>query len=148
MNLAPAFRKTEPPIRRRGRRFETCSGEAFQMNWSFVDAEEPNGGAQHMARFAIVCHYRGAFHIEFFTNACQENLCVGMVWGFAAPGVSDIVLTGNMKSAVICRNLEAGWCGTSSMGRSLPRSGSEPGSATLPPLYQGRGRSAHTVSEE
>ena len=90
----------------RGRRFRTGPGEAYQMDWGFVNVEAPGADACRIACFAMVCHHCGSSYVEFFPNARQENLFIGMVHAFALMGVPDHVLTDNMKSVVVGRDLE------------------------------------------
>ncbi len=54
-----------------------------------------------------VSHHCGRFYVEFFPNARQESLFVGMVHAFSYLGVPDEVLTDNMRS-VVTRRDEAG----------------------------------------
>ena len=54
----------------------------------------------------MVCHHCGSFYVEFFPNARQENLLIGMLHAFMAMGVPDEVLTDNMKSVVTGRDLD------------------------------------------
>lgn len=105
-HLVPAPRRTVAEGASRGQRYETSPGEAYQMDWGFVDAEDPAGNAWRMACLVIVCHHCGTFYVEFFPNARQENLFIGMVHAFAAMGVPSKVLTDNMKSVVIRRDHE------------------------------------------
>lgn len=58
------------------------------------------------AYFTMVCHHCGSRYIEFFPNAKQENLFIGMIHAFQYMGVPKSVLTDNMKSVVIRRDLE------------------------------------------
>lgn len=105
-NLVPAKRKLAvEPQGNRGRRFMTGPGEAYQMDWGFVAVEDWTGEAYRLACFAMVCHHCGTCYIEFFPNARQENLFIGMVHGFMAMGVPQYVLTDNMKSVVIGRDI-------------------------------------------
>ena len=107
-DLVPAKRKlaAAEPQGSRGRRFETGPGEAYQMDWGFVDVEDWSGGRFRIACFAMVCHHCGTCHVEFFPNARQENLFIGMVHAFMVMGVPEYVLTDNMKSVVIRRDAE------------------------------------------
>ena len=57
-------------------------GEAYQMDWGFVHVENESGGDYRAACFAMVCHHCGERYIEFFPNAKQENLFIGMLHGF------------------------------------------------------------------
>ena len=54
----------------------------------------------------MICHHCGQRYIEFFPNARQENLFIGMLHAFAYLGVPQFVLTDNMKSVVIERDVE------------------------------------------
>lgn len=56
-HLLPAPRRAAAPDAARGSRYETTPGEAHQMDWEFVDAENPAGGTRRMVRFAMVCHH-------------------------------------------------------------------------------------------
>ena len=44
----------------------------------------------------MVCHHCGSAHVEFFPNARQENLLIGMLHAFSALGVPATVLTDNI----------------------------------------------------
>lgn len=106
-HLVPAKRKLAiEPQGNRGRRFTTEPGEAFQMDWGFIDAVDWTGGSYRLACFAMVCHHCGFGYIEFFPNARQENLFIGMAHAFSVMGVPEHVLTDNMKSVVISRDIE------------------------------------------
>ena len=52
----------------------------------------------------MICHHCGQRYIEFFPNAKQENLFIGMLHGFYFMGIPRYVLTDNMKSVVIRRD--------------------------------------------
>ena len=54
----------------------------------------------------MICHHCGERYIEFFPNAKQENLFIGMIHAFKRMGVPDHVLTDNMKSVVLYRDSE------------------------------------------
>lgn len=107
-DLVPAKRKlaASAPQGGRGRRFGTEPGEAYQMDWGFVDVADGNGEKSRMACFAMVCHHCGTCYVEFFPNARQENLFIGMIHAFGAMGVPEYVLTDNMKSVVVGRDSE------------------------------------------
>ena len=105
-HLAPAPRAVSETGKSRGQRYYTAPGEAYQMDWGFVDAEDPEGREWRMACFAMVCHHCGTFYVEFFPNARQENLFIGMVRAFSAMGVPGAVLTDNMKSVVTGRDCD------------------------------------------
>ena len=64
------------------------------------------GGLFQCACFVMTCHHCGACYVEFFPNAKQENLFIGMIHGFERLGVPAHVLTDNMKSVVLHRDLE------------------------------------------
>lgn len=74
------------------------------MDWGFIDVETPNRVHYKLACFAMVCHCCGKQYIEFFPNAKQENLFIGMIHAFQSLGVPKFILTDNMKSVVIRRN--------------------------------------------
>lgn len=107
-DLVPAKRRlaAAEPQGSRGRRFETRPGEAYQMDWGFVDVEDWTGATFRIACFAMVCHHCGTCYVEFFPNARQENLFIGMVHAFMVMGVPECVLTDNMRSVVIRRDIE------------------------------------------
>ena len=52
----------------------------------------------------MICHCCGQRYIEFFPNAKQENLFIGMIHAFLYMGIPEYVLTDNMKSVVIRRD--------------------------------------------
>lgn len=93
-------------------RFATEPGEAYQMDWGFVDAPDPAGNERRMACFAMACHHCGTCYAEFFPNARQENLFIGMVRGFVVPGVPRRVPTDDMRSVVVRRGADGrpAWC--------------------------------------
>lgn len=103
-NLMPAKRQIVCSQGNRGRRYQTTPGEAYQMDWGFVHVENGSGGEYRAACFAMVCHHCGKRYIEFFPNAKQENLFIGMLHCFEYMGVPNYVLTDNMKSIVIGRD--------------------------------------------
>ena len=102
--LLPPKRQIVSSQGNRGRRYKTAPGEAYQMDWGFVHVENGSGGDYRAACFAMVCHHCGKRYIEFFPNAKQENLFIGMLHGFEYMGVPEFVLTDNMKSVVIGRD--------------------------------------------
>jgi len=106
MNLVPAKRQQVAPQGNRGRRYKTKPGESYQMDWGFTWVTDPAGCDYRVACFAMICHHCGKMYIEFFTNARQENLFIGMLHAFYMLGVPQYVLTDNMKSVVIRRDLE------------------------------------------
>ena len=105
-HLIPAKRQMVAPQGNRGRRYMTGPGEAFQMDWGFAEALDPSGRVFRVACFAMICHHCGQRYIEFFPNARQESLFIGMVHAFQYMGVPKFVLTDNMKSVVLRRDLE------------------------------------------
>ncbi len=102
--LLPAKRQIVSPQGNRGRRYTTGPGEAYQMDWGFVNAECVDGTVFQTACFAMICHHCGQRYIEFFPNAKQENLFIGMIHAFLYMGIPERVLTDNMKSVVIRRD--------------------------------------------
>lgn len=105
-SLVPAKRRLASPQGSRGNRFQTEPGEAYQMDWGFTNVVDWLGNEYKIACFAMVCHHCGTFYIEFFPNARQESLLIGMVHAFMVMGVPDHVLTDNMKSVVTRRDAE------------------------------------------
>ena len=103
-DLVPAPRRQVAPQGSRGQRFRTGPGESYQMDWGFVTVVDREGNEYRVACFAMVCHHCGTFYVEFFPNARQENLLIGMLHAFMAMGVPDEVLTDNMKSVVTRRD--------------------------------------------
>lgn len=105
-NLIPARRQQVAPQGNRGRRYSTAPGEAYQMDWGFTDVLDCDGQVCRVACFAMICHHCGQRYIEFFPNARQENLFIGMVHAFQYMGIPQLVLTDNMKSVVLRRGLD------------------------------------------
>ena len=105
-DLVPAKRQLVDPQGNRGRRYHTGPGEAYQMDWGFVHVIDPYGKQYRVACFAMICHHCGKCYVEFFPNARQESLFIGMLRAFAYMGVPKYVLTDNMKSVVTRRDFE------------------------------------------
>ena len=105
-HLLPAKRQQVAPQGNRGRRYMTEPGEAFQMDWGFTKVLNPDGAEFQVACFAMICHHCGQRYVEFFPNARQENLFIGMIHAFQYMGVPRFVLTDNMKSVVLHRDME------------------------------------------
>ena len=105
-DLVPAKRQLTVPQGSRGRRFTTAPGEAYQMDWGFTKVVDYSGNEFQAACFAMICHHCGQRYIEFFPNAKQENLFIGMIHAFYYMGVPEYVLTDNMKSVVLHRDLD------------------------------------------
>ena len=105
-DLVPAKRQAAAPRGRRAQRFVTAPGEAYQMDWGFVNVVDWEGNRYRIACFAMICHHCGTSYVEFFPNARQESLFVGMTHAFMRMGVPDSVLTDNMKSVVRGRDPE------------------------------------------
>ena len=104
--LVPAKRQLVAPQGSRGQRFTTEPGEAFQMDWGFTRVVDHDGSEYQVACFAMICHHCGQRYVEFFPNAKQENLFIGMIHGFACMGIPRYILTDNMKSVVLHRDFE------------------------------------------
>ena len=104
-HLLPAKRQQAVPQGNRGRRYSTDPGETYQMDWGFTDVLDYNGQTYRVACFAMICHHCGERYIEFFPNAKQENLFIGMIRAFQYMGIPRYVLTDNMKSVVLHRDL-------------------------------------------
>jgi len=105
-DLVPAPRQLVAPQGNRGFRYHTGPGEAYQMDWGFVNVYDGEGASYQVACFAMICHHCGRRYVEFFPNAKQENLFIGMLHAFAYMGVPKYILTDNMKSVVIKRDFE------------------------------------------
>ena len=103
-HLVPAKRELVSPQGNRGRRYSTEPGECYQMDWGFINVESSSNTKYKAACFAMICHHCGKRYVEFFPNAKQENLFIGMLHAFAYLGVPEYILTDNMKSVVICRD--------------------------------------------
>ncbi|MCD8379260.1 MAG: IS21 family transposase [Lachnospiraceae bacterium] len=103
-DLIPAKRQMVAPQGNRGRRYQTEPGDSYQMDWGFVNVEDQFGNTTQLACFAMICHGCSQRYIEFFPNARQENLFIGMIHAFAYMGIPKHVLTDNMKSVVIRRD--------------------------------------------
>lgn len=103
-DLVPAPRHVEQVRGNRGRRYTTGPGDCYQMDWGFVKIMDLFGNEWRCACFAMVCHHCGFRYIEFFPNAKQENLFIGMTHAFSVMGIPSRVLTDNMKSVVIRRD--------------------------------------------
>jgi len=104
--LVPAKRCLVAPQGSRGQRYRTEAGKCYQMDWGFLKAiseEEPNK-AFRLACFTMICHHCGMRYVEFFPNALQENLFIGMIHAFEQLGIPEQVLTDNMASVVIRRD--------------------------------------------
>ncbi len=105
-DLVPAKRRAVAPQGSRGQRFRSGPGESCQMDWGFVTVVDWEGRECRIACFAMCRHHCGDFYVEFFPNARQESLFMGMVHAFAYMGVPDEVLTDNMKSVVTRRGAD------------------------------------------
>ena len=105
-NLVPAKRQIVAPQGNRGGRYQTDPGESYQMDWGFIKVETERGQEYKLACFAMICHCCGHRYVEFFPNARQENLFIGIVHAFLYMGVPEHILTDNMKSVVVGRDDE------------------------------------------
>ncbi len=103
-DLVPAKRKIVASQGNRGRRYQSRPGESYQMDWGFVNVVNQNGETSRVACFAMICHCCGQRYVEFFPNARQENLFIGMLHAFNRLGIPPYILTDNMKSVVIGRD--------------------------------------------
>lgn len=99
------------------------------MDWGFVAVERPGGERARIACFAMVCHHCGGAHVEFFPNARQENLLIGMLHAFSALGVPATVLTDNMKSVVVRRDADGRPVCRADYAEFMASSASAPGCA-------------------
>ncbi len=103
-HLIPAKRQLVAPQGNRGRRYTTGPGEAYQMDWGFTKVLDHAGTEYSAACFAMICHHCGQRYVEFFPNAKQENLFIGMIHAFRYMGIPQHILTDNMKSVVLKRD--------------------------------------------
>ena len=106
LDLVPAARQIVAPQGNRGRRYTSAPGESFQMDWGFVIVEQDTGATYRASCFAMICHHCGERYIEFFPNAKQENLFIGMIHAFRRMGIPKHVLTDNMKSVTTGRDAD------------------------------------------
>ena len=97
-NLIPAKRLIIQKPQGKVNRYSTGPGEMYQMDWGFVNVVDSFGKVWKCACFAMVCHHCGFRFIEFFPNARQESLFIGMLHAFMVMGVPKIILTDNMAS--------------------------------------------------
>ena len=104
LDLVPARRVIVAPRSSNGMRYYTEAGDCYQMDWGFVNVEDVYGNKWRCACFAMICHHCGFRYIEFFPNAKQEQLFIGMIHAFMVMGIPKRVLTDNMKSVVIKRD--------------------------------------------
>lgn len=105
-HLIPPKRQLIDPQGNCGRRYNTEPGESYQMDWGFINVEDSCGNTYRLSCFAMICHHCGECYIEFFPNAKQENLFIGMIHAFYFMGIPKYILTDNMKSVVISRDPE------------------------------------------
>jgi len=106
MDLVPPKRQLVAPQGSRGTRYHSLPGESYQMDWGFVTVIDDKENEYRVACFAMICHCCGQRYIEFFPNAKQENLFIGMIHAFLSMGIPRHVLTDNMKSVVVSRDAE------------------------------------------
>ena len=103
-DLVPSPRHAVAPQGNRGRRYTTERGDCYQMDWGFINVIDMAGNTWRCACFVMVCHHCGFRHVEFFPNARQENLFIGMIHAFSVMGIPKRVLTDNMKSVTLGRD--------------------------------------------
>ena len=89
-HLVPAKRQLAAPQGNRGRRFTTEPGDAYQLDWGFTKVLDYDGTEYTAACFAMVCHHCGQRYVEFFPNAKQENLFIGMIHAFGYMGIPSM----------------------------------------------------------
>ena len=77
-DLLPPKRQIISPQGNRGRRYSTGPGEAYQMDWGFVNVENEGGIEAKVSCFAKICHHCGKRYIanvkHFFTSLGKQNL--------------------------------------------------------------------------
>ena len=108
-HLIPAKRQLVAAQGNRGRRYVTKPGEAYQMDWGFTDVLDYNGQTYRVACFAMICHHCGQRYIEFFLNARQENLFIGMIHAFQYMGVPRFVKDNFLADRVFCDLTDLNW---------------------------------------
>lgn len=101
---APRVLTVKDETKSRGMYYTTGPGECFQMDWGFVNVVDEQGSIWKCACFVMVCHHCGMRYIEFFPNAKQENLFIGMLHAFSVMGIPKTVLTDNMRSVTTGRD--------------------------------------------
>ena len=104
LDLVPSPRHAVAPQGNRGRRYTTERGDCYQMDWGFINVIDMAGNTWRCACFVMVCHHCGFRYVEFFPNARQENLFIGMIHAFSVMGIPKRVLTDNMKSVSLGRD--------------------------------------------
>ena len=67
------------------------------MDWGFVQVDTNTDASYKVACFAMICHHCGERYIEFFPNARQENLFIGMIHAFTYMGIPRYILTDNLS---------------------------------------------------
>lgn len=105
-DLLPVRRPVVAPQGDRCERYTSEPGKSYQMDWGFVLVEQDDGATYRAACFAMICHHCNERYIEFFPDARQEHLFIGMIHAFMRMGVPETVLTDNMKSVVVRRDEE------------------------------------------
>ena len=103
-DLVPSPRHAVAPQGNRGRRYTTERGDCYQMDWGFINVIDMAGNTWRCACFVMVCHHCGFRYVEFFPNARQENLFIGMIHAFSVMGIPKRVLADNMKSVSLGRD--------------------------------------------
>lgn len=103
-DLVPAKRQVVSHQGNRGRRYTSDPGESYQMDWGFVNVVKDDDKTYRAACFAMICHHCGERYVEFFPNARQESLFIGMIHAFQRMGIPHHVLTDNMKSVTTGRD--------------------------------------------
>lgn len=106
MDLVPARGGAVAPQGSRGQRFVTGPGQACQTGWGFATVVGLDGAERKMACFAMVCHHCGSSHVEFFPNARQGSLTMGMARAFMAMGIPGGAPADSMRSVVVRRDLD------------------------------------------
>ena len=62
------------------------------MDWGFVKVRDYSGLEYPAACFAMLCYHCGMKYVEFFPNAKQENLFIGMIHAFQYMGIPKKVI--------------------------------------------------------
>ena len=77
---------------------------SYTMPQTVTKVVDYDGSEYNAACFAMVCHHCGQRYVEFFPNAKQENLFIGIIHAFGYTGIPKYILTDNMKSVVLHRD--------------------------------------------
>lgn len=77
------------------------------MDWGFTKVVDYDDSEYNAACFAMGCRHCDQWYVEFFPNAKQENLIIGIFYAFGYLGIPKYLFTDNMKgfALYICSNI-------------------------------------------